>query len=269
MYYFHSIYAETILSSPYPTLRRSSHRFRSRRVFSLRAWKRALITPAVNVLNGLAMCVCMRELALTLRHNEKRFSYRGLTLVCADEPSNGVESTRPRSDSTTSASTFSSTSTSSSVNSSTSSNCLASTSQLPTAAATIAPHSLLISSFPYSAILAPLSTPTRSTFLPSSSKASSSTFNLPPARSFARGVNLRHFGLQPAKYATVCDIVVYGKDGLCDHVVAITTRIREAQMAIKSEREKNGTANGVEYNVFVVSGASLLLSMHSLSKVID
>lgn len=76
-------------------------------------------------------------------------------------------------------------------------------------------------------------------------------FALPGPDSFAN-VNLRHFRLQAAKYATVSDVVVYGENGIDEAVVETATKVREA---MDREFERRG-GQGIRYNVFIVSGAS-------------
>uniref|UniRef100_A0A0K3C803 BY PROTMAP: gi/342320697/gb/EGU12636.1/ Proteophosphoglycan 5 [Rhodotorula glutinis ATCC 204091] n=1 Tax=Rhodotorula toruloides TaxID=5286 RepID=A0A0K3C803_RHOTO len=62
-------------------------------------------------------------------------------------------------------------------------------------------------------------------------------------------VNLRHFRLQAAKYATISDVVVYGENGIDESVVETARKVREA---MDHEFERRGGV-GVKYNVFVVS----------------
>ncbi|KAK4047558.1 tyrosine/serine/threonine protein phosphatase pps1 [Microbotryomycetes sp. JL201] len=74
------------------------------------------------------------------------------------------------------------------------------------------------------------------------------SFALPDNSSFET-VNLRHFALQGAKYASVSDVVVYGEHGIDDGVVDAAIKIKEAQDAIFAQRG----GDGVRYNVFVVA----------------
>ncbi|GAA5946181.1 hypothetical protein JCM10213_001632 [Rhodosporidiobolus nylandii] len=74
------------------------------------------------------------------------------------------------------------------------------------------------------------------------------TFNLPSPSTF-QTVNLRHFALQAAKYASISDIVVYGENGIDEAVVEMATKVREA---VNHEWERRG-CRGVRYNVFIVS----------------
>ena len=73
----------------------------------------------------------------------------------------------------------------------------------------------------------------------------------------AANVNLRHFKLQTAKYASVSDIVVYGPHGPTDKVLETARRCREAQIEMRNERLAHaGRAfDVVEYNTFVITGA--------------
>ncbi|KAK4047764.1 tyrosine/serine/threonine protein phosphatase pps1 [Microbotryomycetes sp. JL221] len=75
-------------------------------------------------------------------------------------------------------------------------------------------------------------------------------FNLPNHAAF-KSVNLRHFGLQGAKYASICDIVVYGEHGIDQGVVEAAVMIKQAQQDLWEQRG----CQGVRYNVFVVSDA--------------
>ncbi|GAA6002091.1 hypothetical protein JCM10207_003068 [Rhodosporidiobolus poonsookiae] len=74
------------------------------------------------------------------------------------------------------------------------------------------------------------------------------TFALPDPRTF-HTVNLRHFGLQAAKYATISDIVVYGENGIDESVIEVAAKVREAM----DHEAKSRGGCGVRYNVFVVS----------------
>ncbi|GAA5948555.1 hypothetical protein JCM3765_004923 [Sporobolomyces pararoseus] len=62
-------------------------------------------------------------------------------------------------------------------------------------------------------------------------------------------VNLRHFALQAAKYATVSDVVVYGENGIDEMVVETARKVREA---MDYEKEKRG-GRGLDYNVYIIS----------------
>ncbi|KAK4704479.1 hypothetical protein P7C70_g1734, partial [Phenoliferia sp. Uapishka_3] len=156
-------------------------------------------------------------------------SYRGLTTVQALSPLQ----TLPNSPS--SASLSSSTCSSSSSHSS------FSTPLPPT------PHSVLVSSFPPSSILTPSSSHHRASF------AIAPTYS-------NTAVNLRTFGGQPAKYASISDIVVYGEDGLDQHgwdgvserVKAVLQGVVEAVEAERERRKRAGIPS-VEYRVFLVS----------------
>ncbi|GAA5872276.1 hypothetical protein JCM8547_004799 [Rhodosporidiobolus lusitaniae] len=74
------------------------------------------------------------------------------------------------------------------------------------------------------------------------------TFALPSPAAFST-VNLRHFALQAAKYATISDVVVYGENGIDESVVETAAKVREAMDYEWDKRERQG----VRYNVFVVS----------------
>ncbi|GAA5973075.1 hypothetical protein JCM21900_004579 [Sporobolomyces salmonicolor] len=74
------------------------------------------------------------------------------------------------------------------------------------------------------------------------------TFALPAASHF-QTVNLRHFALQAAKYATVSDIVVYGEDGIDENVVETAAKVKEA---MEHEWKRRG-GQGVRYHVFMVA----------------
>ncbi|SCV74166.1 BQ2448_6598 [Microbotryum intermedium] len=89
--------------------------------------------------------------------------------------------------------------------------------------------------------------------LPLSSILSSSmnSFALPAPETF-QTVNLRHFALQAAKYATISDIVVYGENGAESHVIDAAARVAEAQ---ERERRRRGgdVAGAIQYNVYVIA----------------
>ena len=83
------------------------------------------------------------------------------------------------------------------------------------------------------------------------------SFNLPtkiPAR-----VNLRQFGLQAAKYASVSDIVVYGRHGVDENVVEVACRISEAIDRMRRERQSKGEGRQERYNVYIIEGTSLCI----------
>ncbi|GAA5903547.1 tyrosine/serine/threonine protein phosphatase PPS1 [Sporobolomyces salmoneus] len=62
-------------------------------------------------------------------------------------------------------------------------------------------------------------------------------------------VNLRHFALQAAKYATISDVVVYGQNGIDESVVETARQVREA---MDFERDKRG-GRGLYYNVYIIA----------------
>ncbi|GAA6031732.1 hypothetical protein JCM8097_001957 [Rhodosporidiobolus ruineniae] len=74
------------------------------------------------------------------------------------------------------------------------------------------------------------------------------TFALPDPSAF-HTVNLRHFALQAAKYATISDVVVYGEGGIDETVIDMAAKVREA---MDREWDRRGR-RGVRYNVYVVS----------------
>ncbi|GAA5884779.1 hypothetical protein JCM6882_005390 [Rhodosporidiobolus microsporus] len=159
-------------------------------------------------------------------------SYRGLTTVYVPPP---PPSSRPPSRSLLrrGLASFSSWSSSSSSNATSSSG---SSSASPSPPPPSTPTCRLASAFELSQIVSTC---------PSSGVTS---FALPTGDAF-HNVNLRHFNLQAAKYASVSDVVVYGENGIDETVVEAAARLREA---MDYEWKKRGCA-GVRYNVFVVS----------------
>ncbi|BGP68978.1 tyrosine/serine/threonine protein phosphatase pps1 [Rhodotorula toruloides] len=159
-------------------------------------------------------------------------SYRGLTVIHAPPlpaPAPTTSRSLLRRGFTSSFSSWSSSSSSSATPSSSSSS--SSPSPPPPATAT----SRLVSSFDASAIL-------------TTHPSGRTTFALPSPANFDT-VNLRHFRLQAAKYATISDVVVYGENGIDESVVETARKVREA---MDHEFERRGGV-GVKYNVFVVS----------------
>lgn len=71
------------------------------------------------------------------------------------------------------------------------------------------------------------------------------TFKIPPPSPV---VTLRNFGLQPALYASLSDICVYGPDGIDEDVIEVAQWMVEAQD--EAFRARGGL--GVRHNVFVV-----------------
>lgn len=67
-----------------------------------------------------------------------------------------------------------------------------------------------------------------------------------------RGVNLRNFKIQAAKYATVSDIVIYCPAGFHDGVLRMARWFREAHEASWQERQER-ELGGLRYNVFIVA----------------
>ncbi|CAO1613323.1 unnamed protein product [Parajaminaea phylloscopi] len=67
----------------------------------------------------------------------------------------------------------------------------------------------------------------------------------------ARGVNLRNFNIQAAKYATVSDIVIYCPAGYHEGVHRMAKWFREAQEANWQDR-RDRNLGGLRYNVFVL-----------------
>ncbi|GAA5835894.1 hypothetical protein JCM9279_002135 [Rhodotorula babjevae] len=160
-------------------------------------------------------------------------SFRGLTTIHAPPPA-APSPSAPRSLLRRGfASSFSSWSSSTS---STAASTSSSSSRSPSPPSSANPSCRLVSSFDPSTILSnDLST-------------GATSFALPGPDSFAN-VNLRHFRLQAAKYATVSDIVVYGENGIDESVVETAAKVREA---MDREHERRG-GEGIRYNVFVVS----------------
>ena len=161
------------------------------------------------------------------------YSYRGLTTVQALSPP-----------------ALSASLSSSSLSSSTSSSSRSSDSSSPVAPTPPAlPHSLLVSSFAPSTLLTP------------SPRAS---FAIAPTYSHTT-VNLRTFAGQPAKYASISDIVVYGHegvdgngwDGVAERVKDV---LRSVVEAVEGERERRLEAklSCGEYRVYLISGQPLL-----------
>ncbi|GAA5969879.1 hypothetical protein JCM11641_008072 [Rhodosporidiobolus odoratus] len=87
-----------------------------------------------------------------------------------------------------------------------------------------------------------------STIITTSPSTGATSFALPAPSAFST-VNLRHFALQAAKYATISDVVIYGENGIDESVVDTAIKVREA---MDHEWEKRG-CTGVRYNVFIVS----------------
>lgn len=71
-----------------------------------------------------------------------------------------------------------------------------------------------------------------------------------PAQS--KGVNLRNFNIQAAKYATLSDIVIYCPAGFHEGVLRLARWFREAQEANWQERQDRGLG-GLRYNVFIIN----------------
>ena len=67
-------------------------------------------------------------------------------------------------------------------------------------------------------------------------------------------MNLRQFGLQAAKYASVSDIVVYGRDGVDENVVQVACRMSEAIDGLRRERQRKGEGRQERYNVYIIEG---------------
>lgn len=73
-----------------------------------------------------------------------------------------------------------------------------------------------------------------------------------------QNVNLRLFKHQPARYATVSDIVVYSENGLCEDAVSLAETIQAAQDRVRRYRdqvaiEEGGHPNVVDYATYVVT----------------
>ncbi|GAA5935872.1 tyrosine/serine/threonine protein phosphatase PPS1 [Sporobolomyces koalae] len=161
--------------------------------------------------------------------------FRGLTTIKAPpvsraSPSNGTEGLFRRKLTASFASWASSASSNPSSSSSSSSSDRSSSASPPPAA----PSARLVSSYDASQILE------------TDPATGLTSFAIPK---LAAQVNLRHFALQAAKYATISDIVVYGEQGVDESVVETARRAREA---IDLERSKQ-RGNGLEYNVFIIS----------------
>ncbi|KAL8283972.1 hypothetical protein RQP46_005085 [Phenoliferia psychrophenolica] len=153
--------------------------------------------------------------------------YRGLTTIQALSPPDLTPSF----------------STSSSLSSSTSSSSLSSSSSTTPPSPSL-PHSLLVSSFAPSVLLTP------------SPRAS---FAIPPTYANTP-VNLRTFAGQPAKYASISDIVVYGEHGVRgDGWEGVGERVKEVIRsvveAVEGERERRRHARLAcgEYRVYLIS----------------
>lgn len=169
-------------------------------------------------------------------------SYRGLTTIQALTPSPPP----------TLSSSFSSASSSSASSSSTS---LSSLDFESIDAPPQSPHSLLTSSFPPTTLFTPSCPPLRP-----------ATFAIPPTYANT-AVNLRTFGGQPAKYASVSDLVVYGSDGI-DPALGwegvgerLTEVLKTAIEAVEAEKDRRRKAvlKCADYKVYVVSGELGLL----------
>lgn len=167
------------------------------------------------------------------------FSYRGLTTIQARSAASGVSGSLRRSQPLRNGL---SSSWSSSSLSSAGSSCESSASSGPSSPFESSPsprpshpHSVLVSSF------------TPEVILVRPASGGPAQFKLPAPQAF-KTVNLRHFGLQAAKFATISDIVVYGPDGLTDEVVETAVAAYEA---VEHQR-RSRAENGIGYNVFVV-----------------
>ncbi|GAA5842339.1 hypothetical protein JCM11251_003988 [Rhodosporidiobolus azoricus] len=160
-------------------------------------------------------------------------SYRGLTTVYVPSP---PPSSRPTSRSLLrrGLASFSSWSSSSSSTATSSSSGSSSSSPSPPPPAT--PTCRLTSAFELAQIVSTCPT------------TGASSFALPGGEAF-HNVNLRHFSLQGAKYASISDIVVYSENGIDETVVEAAAKVREA---MDLEWQKRGRT-GVRYNVYVVS----------------
>ncbi|KAG9285422.1 hypothetical protein G9A89_010897 [Geosiphon pyriformis] len=67
------------------------------------------------------------------------------------------------------------------------------------------------------------------------------------------GINLRNFKIQVAKYATLCDIVVYGENGLSEKVMQIAKQISRAQQASRAQKAtRHQRTNEILYETFVI-----------------
>lgn len=76
-------------------------------------------------------------------------------------------------------------------------------------------------------------------------------------------MNLRGFGLQAAKYASISDIVVYGRYGVDENVVDLAIRVSEAIEAIHLERRAVGQGREQPYNVYIVEGTCISFPQRS------
>ncbi|SGY47307.1 BQ5605_C001g00519 [Microbotryum silenes-dioicae] len=169
-------------------------------------------------------------------------SYRGLTTVHCPPPVTPCSTSAPSrrrglissfASWSTNSSTHSSSSSVSSTSSEDSSSSSASASPSPSLHSAT-PTCRLVSSLPLSSIIS----------------ASTNSFALPAPETF-QTVNLRHFALQAAKYATISDIVVYGENGAESHVIDAAARVAEAQE--RERRRRGGDAAGaIQYNVYII-----------------
>lgn len=160
-----------------------------------------------------------------------------MTILCADPPKADPLESRHRA---TSLSSFDSGSSSSSHFSSSS---IGSTSSIaPT------PSSILVSSYSPATIL---------------TTRDPATFKFPIKLSPT--VNLRGFNLQAVKYASISDIVIYGKNGVDENVVDLARRVGEAMEAVRRERRAKGQGREERYNIYIVEGESLILGMTGLN----
>lgn len=72
-------------------------------------------------------------------------------------------------------------------------------------------------------------------------------------------VNLRLFKHQPARYASVSDVVVYSEHGLAESAVVLAEKVRAAQDRCRRERERaaweegHNAASVVEYATYIVT----------------
>lgn len=76
-----------------------------------------------------------------------------------------------------------------------------------------------------------------------------------PAQLPTAGVSFRHFRMQPAKFASISDVVIYSPDGgFSKETVDLARRTKRALKALERERVLRGDDECLEYEVYVVAG---------------
>lgn len=73
--------------------------------------------------------------------------------------------------------------------------------------------------------------------------------------------------MQPAKYASISDVVIYAPGGgFGDEVVQLARRTKRALRRLERERVLKGDDECLSYEVYVVAGESTIYSARTLQK---